>query len=74
MSSNNSYDASEIVRSMHGLPHLNKNLQRESSQFNVTYDSGINSYVISLFPLPIMIGSNLCNCNSFYFDVVTALS
>mmetsp|Transcript_33867 Transcript_33867/g.49181 ORF Transcript_33867/g.49181 Transcript_33867/m.49181 type:complete len:521 (-) Transcript_33867:442-2004(-) len=57
MSSNSTYEASELVRSMHQLPHLNQNLQKESSQFNVTFDSGINSYVISLFPLPIMIGS-----------------
>ena len=58
MAINNSYMASAFVRSMHNLPHLNRFLEVENSQFNISYGSSkLNSYTQSLFPLPIIIGN-----------------
>jgi hypothetical protein len=46
-----------LVRQIHALPHLNEVLLKQSSTFDVTYDSQSNSYTKSLLVLPIILGN-----------------
>ena len=71
MAINNSYVASAFVRSMHNLPHLNRFLQIENSQFNISYGSSkLNSYTQSLLPLPIIIGYNFNKAASLNSNIL----
>ena len=54
MSYNSTYIPSDDVQGFHELPHLNAQLQRQSSDFGITADSQWNSYTQSLHPLPII--------------------
>lgn len=50
------YSPNEYVRSMHNLPHLDKNLNTVNSDFAITAKSTQNEYSTSLVIFPVIIG------------------
>ena len=53
------YEASELVKSTHNLPHLNNRLETTNSNFDIGYDDTNlmkNGYFQSLLPISIIVG------------------
>jgi hypothetical protein len=57
MGVDDNYTPSAIIRKMHGVAHLNSDMQREDNTFAVTYEDRWNDYTMSLLPVPIICGS-----------------